>query len=67
MFIYISRGSNWDMSLSKVQMRKISKSMALKIIVINSKENKNPLVTNIQNLKKIFIKPRGNSRNKAEI
>ena len=55
------------MSLSKVQMRKISKSMALKIIVINSKENKNPLGTNIQNLKKIFIKPRGNSRNKAEI
>ena len=31
------------MSLSRVQLRKISKPMGPKIIVIKSKENKNPL------------------------
>ena len=33
-FIYISIGSNWDMLLSNVQWRKISKPMGPTIIVI---------------------------------
>ena len=55
MFIYISIGSNWDMSLSNVQLRKISKPRGPTITVINLKDNKNSLkCTNIKKQQQIL-------------
>ena len=67
MFIYFSIGSNWDVSLSKVQFQKISKPLGRTLFVINKKENNNPSkCTKINKNLKYFMKSRSTSSNEAE-
>ena len=66
MFIYFSKGSNCDLSLSNEHLREISKPMGSTINVINEKENKISVnCIQIKNLK-YFMKSRSISSTKAK-
>ena len=66
MFFYNSIGSNWDMSLSNVQLRGIFKPMRSAVIVTIKKKQKCYKMFKYKKNLKSFMKSRSNSSNKAE-